>query len=73
MSFEEIVRLEPRIGALVEEARERVRRGEQADALCARYKVLLNRLVGWDAPNEQLRESRHYETVIKALCEALDY
>lgn len=73
MFFEEIVALEPRIGTLLKSAGEEARRGERADELYARYKALLSRLAGWYAPNEKLRGSRHYETVIQALCETLGY
>lgn len=73
MSFEEIVAVEPRIGVLLKSAGEEARRGGQADELYARYKALLGRLAGWYAPNEKLRESQHYETVIRALCDAMEH
>lgn len=73
MSFEEIVALEPRIGALLSNAGDEARQGGQADELYARYKALLSRLAGWYAPNEKLRGLSHYETVIQALCDELGY
>lgn len=73
MTIEEIVAIEPRIGALLKSAGEEARRGEQVDGLYARYKASVSRLVGQSAPNEKLREPRHYETVIRALCGELGY
>lgn len=71
LSIEEIIALEPKIGALLEEAR---REGPgEFDRLYADYKARLFALVGWVSPHEKLQDLAQYEIVIKALCEALEY
>ena len=68
-SIREIVKLEPRIGALLEEARH----GEEYwDLAYVTYKARLMRLVGWSAERDELRSGEDYDVALAALCEALE-
>ena len=73
LTLEEIIALEPRLGMVLEEAREDGRRAGDKAQLYAAYKARLFPLVGWVSEHEELQETAQCETVTKALCEALDY
>lgn len=68
-SIEEIVKLEPRVGALLEEARH----SEEYRALTyLTYKRRLMKLVGWGAERAELRGQEDYDVALAALCVALE-
>lgn len=73
LTIEAITAIEPEVGAILREAKREAHRRESIDDLYRWYKGRLARLVGWHSLHEELQDPRQYETVIKALCEALDY
>lgn len=73
MSVLDITALEPRLGALLEEAAQEARQVAGLDDLYARYKAQLGRLVGFCAANKKLRDPMVYEAALRALCDAIGY
>lgn len=72
LSIERIIEIEPGVGDILREARGESHRREQVTDLYRWYKARLALLVGWHSPRPELQDPVQYETVIKALCEALD-
>lgn len=70
-TLDEIVATEPQVGRILRDAKAEAFRQDMREALYSRYKGLLARWVGWYAPNEDLRDPVHYQTVVEALCDAL--
>lgn len=71
MSIQEIAALEPRVDDLLAAARAEAQRGADPNALYARCKRLLEPLVGFCAADRRLCGAAEYETVLKALCDAV--
>lgn len=68
-NIEEIVKLESRVGTLLEEARH----SEEYRALAyLTYKRRLMKLVGWGAERADLRGQEDYDVALAALCVALE-
>lgn len=72
LTIEEIIVIEPEVGIILREAGGPRHRREQIFDLFGWYRAQLSRLVGWYSPHAELQDPAQYETVIKALCEALD-
>lgn len=73
LTLEGIVAIEPRVADILAEAKGQAHRREELDGLYSRYMHRLSKLVGWDSLHKDLRTCDAYETIIKALCDALEY
>lgn len=69
-TIEEIISIEPRVKALLDEAKHDPR--TLKERLYPEYKWRLMKLVGWESDNRILCCDKAYDTALKALCEALD-
>lgn len=69
MTLEEIIQMEPEVGEVLRQAGERD--GEEPYRRYGWYKGRLSRLVGWGGAHPELRGPECYETVLKALNEAI--
>lgn len=73
LTLEEIIAIEPRVAIILAEAKGQAHRRDELDWLYSRYKHRLSKVVGWYSLHKDLRTCAAYETIIKALCDALDY
>lgn len=73
LTLEGIEAIEPKVADILAEAKGQAHRREALDGLYSDFKYRLSGLVGWDSPHKELRGCDEYLTVIKALCDALEY
>lgn len=67
--IDKIIAQEPRVNALLDEARHST---EDWDLAYPVYKDRLMKLVGWCAERDELRSEQDYNAALDALCEALE-
>lgn len=72
MTLEEIIAIEPEVGVILREAAEEAEHGGLPYRVSSRCKARLSRLVGWSSPYPELAAAECYETVLRALFEALE-
>lgn len=73
MTLEQIEAIEPEVAVILAEAKKQAHRWNEVDRLYEEYKTRFSWLVGWCGTHKDLRDCSVYETVIKALRDALDY
>lgn len=72
MTLEQVIAIEPQVGEILREARAAVDGGEPPHKLYNGYKARLSRLAGWASPRPELATAQCYETVLRALFDAME-